>query len=168
MPSLLQKLSYFDPDTGNTFVVASDGFYWKEGKKAPEDSKVTRLLQSYGWRLHHGSDAFLIFKQKGNSGDVFVVRGNKRWFYELRDESGDIYGVGAKGKGLDELQAALDKGLLDDSMEKAAASPDRTTRKFYLMKTLVGEHKRNPDELKTKGADELQAILDAKSKEKEA
>jgi hypothetical protein len=122
MPSLLQKLSFFDPETGGTFTVASDGFYWKEGKKAPEDSKVTKLLKQHGWKLQHGNNAFLIFKQKGNSGDIFVVRGNKRWFYELRDENGELYRVGMKGKGLDSLQQALSSGVLNDSLEKAAGA----------------------------------------------
>jgi len=124
MPSLLQKLSYFDPETGNTFVVANDGFYWKEGKKAPEDSKVTALVARYGWRLQQGTEGFLVFKHKRDRNSLFVVRGNKRWFYELRNDEGDLYQVGMKGKGLDELQHALDKGF--DSLEKAAASPAAT------------------------------------------
>src|SRR5271170_6353581 len=123
MSSLLQKLSFFDPETGDTFVVASDGFYWKEGKKAPEDSKVTHLLKQYGWNLQHGTDAFLIFKQKGNSGDLFVVRGgNKRWSYELRNKEGELYLVGMKGKGLDSLRDALDNGVLNDSLAKVGGA----------------------------------------------
>src|SRR5271167_1810138 len=124
MPSLLQKHSYFDPETGNTFVVANDGFYWKEGKKAPEDSKVTALVAKYGWKLQQGTEGFLVFKNKRDRNSLFVVRGNKRWFYELRNDEGDLYQVGMKGKGLDELQHALDKGF--DSLEKAAASPAAT------------------------------------------
>src|SRR5271168_2101593 len=119
MPSLLQKLSYFDPETGNTFVVANDGFYWKEGKKAPEDSKVTALVARYGWRLQQGTEGFLVFKHKRDRNSLFVVRGNKRWFYELRNDEGDLYQVGMKGKGLDELEHALRKGF--DTLEKAAS-----------------------------------------------
>src|SRR5271156_1072280 len=119
MPSLLQKLSYFDPETGHTFVVAADGFYWKQGKKSPEDSKITALVANYGWKLQQGTEGFLIFKNKRDRNSLFVVRGNKRWFYELRDGKGEIYQVGMKGKGLDELQHALDKGF--DTLEKAAS-----------------------------------------------
>src|SRR5271157_3352584 len=126
MPSLLEKLSYYDPETGATFVVASDGFYWKEGKKSPEDSKITKLVANYGWRLQHGTNAFLVFQHKRDRNALFVVRGNKRWFYELRDENGELYRVGAKGKGLDELQDALKKGLLDEESMDKAASPAAT------------------------------------------
>src|SRR5271163_1641298 len=119
MLSLLQKLSYFDPETGNSFVVAADGFYWKEGKKAPEDSKVTALVAKYGWKLQQGTEGFLVFKNKRDRNSLFVVRGNKRWFYELRNDEGDLYQVGMKGKGLDELEHALRKGF--DTLEKAAS-----------------------------------------------
>src|SRR5271167_4722907 len=124
MPSLLQKLSYFDPETGGTFTIASDGFYWKEGKKHPEDSKVTKLCEQYGWKLTNGNDAWLIFKQKGNPGELFVVRGNKRWFYDLPGE--DMYSAAMKGKGLDSLYDALKKNVLNKSLAKAAASPAAT------------------------------------------
>src|ERR1700675_2191581 len=124
MPSLLQKLSYFDTETGGTFTVASDGFYWKEGKKDPEDSKVTKLCKQYGWKLTNGNDAWLIFKKKGNPGELFVVRGNKRWFYDLPDAE-DLYGAAMKGKGLDSLYDALKKDALDPSLAKAA-SPGAT------------------------------------------
>jgi hypothetical protein len=30
MPSLLEKTSFYDPDTGRQFVVGDDGFYWKK------------------------------------------------------------------------------------------------------------------------------------------
>jgi len=125
MLSLLQKLSYFDPDTGNTFVVAADGFYWKEGKKEPEDSKVTKLLAHYGWKLQHGNDAFLVFQHKHDNNAIFVVRGSKRWFYELRDNKGELYEVGMKGKGLESPREALDSG--SSALNKSlAASPAAT------------------------------------------
>src|SRR5271170_6803884 len=122
MPSLLQKLSYFDPETGNTFVVANDNFYWKEGKKEPEDSKVTELVGNYGWKLQHGTDAFLVFQNKQDRNALFVVRGSKRWFYELRDKRGELYRVGMKGRGLESLHDALESGTLNDSLEKAAGA----------------------------------------------
>ncbi len=122
MPSLLQKLSYYDPETGRTFIIASDGFYWKEGKKAPEDSKVTNLVANYGWKLQHGTDTFLVFQNKHDRNALFVVRGSKRWFYELRNEEGELFGVGMKGKGLDSLRAALESGSLSDALEKVASA----------------------------------------------
>jgi hypothetical protein len=124
MPSLLTKRSFFDPETGSTMVISGDKFLWKEGKKDPEDSKVTRLVTQYGWKLTNGNNAWLIFKKKGNPGELFVVRGNKRWFYDLPNM--DLYSAAAKGKGLDSLQGALDRDELTPDLAKAAASPAAT------------------------------------------
>lgn len=117
MPSLLEKLSYYDPDTGRTFVVADDRFYWKQGKKAPEDSKITKLVKEYGWRLWQGTEGWLVFDHKREGGELFVVRGNKRWFYSV------LGTTALRGKGLDSLRDALDKGLLtEESLDKVAGS----------------------------------------------
>jgi hypothetical protein len=125
MARLLQKLSYFDPETGGTFVDTGDKFLWKEGKKHPEDSKVTKLVRRYGWKLVNGNDAWLIFEKKGNDGELFVVRGNKRWFYDL-PEYRDLFGAAMKGKGLDSLYDALEKNLLTEELADKVASPAAT------------------------------------------
>lgn len=105
MPSLLQKLSFFDPETGGTFIIAGDKFLWKEGKKSPEDSKVTKLVKKYGWKLHVGTDELLIFRKQGDPGELFVERGTKKWSY--RDPVGFIM----KARGLDRLYDALEKDV---------------------------------------------------------
>lgn len=115
MPSLLEKLSFYDPDTNRAFVVADDGFYWKQGKKAPEASKVTKLVGKHGWKLWNGNDAWLIFSKKGSDGELFVVRGNKRWFYSVLGETLE------RGEGLPSLREALESGKLD-AVAKAAGS----------------------------------------------
>lgn len=124
MPSLLDKLSFFDPETGSTMIIAGDKFLWKEGKKDPEDSKVTRLVAKYGWKLQNGNNAWLIFKKKGNPGELFVVRGNKRWFYDLPNM--DLYSAAMKGKGLDSLQEALDNDALTADLAEKVATPAAT------------------------------------------
>ena len=102
MPSLLQKLSFFDPETGGTLVIAGGNFLWKEGKKSPEDSKVTKLVKKYGWKLVSGTDDSLIFHKKGDPGELFVERGTKKWSY--RDPVGFIM----KATGLDRLYDSLE------------------------------------------------------------
>lgn len=125
MPSLLKKLSYFDPETGRQFVQAADGFYWKEGKKSPEDSKVTKMLAEYGWQLTNGNDVWLIFKKKGNPGELFVIRGEKRWYLDMPDDQ--PYESAAEGQGLDSLQQAILRGKLDKPKAMAMhASPAAT------------------------------------------
>src|SRR5208282_6389944 len=83
MPNLLQKLTFFDPEVGRYFIAADDGFYWKQGKKSPEDSKVTRLVAQYGWELRFGDALFLIFKRPRMRGELNVIRGTKRWYLDL-------------------------------------------------------------------------------------
>jgi hypothetical protein len=118
MPSLLQKLSYFDPETGGTFVVAGDNFLWKEGKKDPEDSKVTKLVKRYGWKLENGTDDYLTFRKKGYPGELFVERGTKKWVY--RDPSG----FHMKSRGLDRLYDTLEKDVF--GVFTKAANPAAT------------------------------------------
>jgi len=110
MPSLLQKLSFFDPESGRYFIVADDGFYWKEGKKSPQDSKVTRLMQQYGWELKHGNDVWLIFSQRGQRGEVTVTRGSKEWYYD--QPTTGMFESDAEGVGLESLHQALESGAL--------------------------------------------------------
>jgi hypothetical protein len=110
MPSLLQKLSFFDPESGRYFIVADDGFYWKEGKKSPQDSKVTRLMQRYGWELKHGNDVWLIFRQRGQRGEVTVTRGSKEWYYD--QPTTGMFESDAEGVGLESLHQALERGAL--------------------------------------------------------
>src|ERR1035437_5469484 len=110
MPSLLQKLSFFDPEVGRYFIVADDGFYWKQAKKSPEDSKVTRLLTQYGWELRNGNDVWLIFKRPRQPGELFVIRGDKKWY--LDTPSSTYLSEGPQGIGLESLQKALDSGVL--------------------------------------------------------
>src|SRR5271157_5933563 len=110
MPSLLQKLSYYDADTGRQFVVADDGFYWKQAKKAPEESKVTALMQRHGWQLSHGNDVWLIFKRPRQRGEVTVTRGTKEWYYDM--PGANMFEAAAEGRGLDSLQEALETGKL--------------------------------------------------------
>src|SRR5208337_4076463 len=109
MPSLLQKLSFYDPEVGRYFIVADDGFYWKQAKKSPEDSKVTRLLTQYGWELKHGDDMFLIFKRPRQRGELNVIRGSKRWYLDM---GGNLLENTPEGEGLESLQEALDSGAL--------------------------------------------------------
>ena len=118
MPSLLQKLSYFDPATGGTLVVSDNNFIWKEGKKSPEDSKVTRLVKKYGWKLVNGTDDSLTFRKNGDPGELFVERGTKKWSY--RDPVGFIM----KAVGLDRLYDALEKDVFGRFGK--AASPATT------------------------------------------
>ena len=118
MPSLLQKLSFFDPETGGTLVIAGDNFIWKEGKKSPEASKVTKLVRRYGWKLTHGDDESLTFKKKGDPGELFVERGTKKWSY--RDPVGFIM----KGRGLDRLYDTLEMDVFGRFGK--AASPATT------------------------------------------
>jgi hypothetical protein len=115
MPSLLEKLSYFDLETGGTFVIAGDSFLWKEGKKVPEDSKATKLVQRYGWTLKSGDDLWLVFRQKGNRGELTVIRGSRGWIYSLPGRD-----IAMKGEGLDSLYDALEKGMLTEAFAKAA------------------------------------------------
>ena len=110
MPSLLQKLSFFDPESGRYFIVADDGFYWKEAKKSPQDSKVTRLMQQYGWELKHGNDVWLIFRQRGQRGEVTVTRGSKEWYYD--QPTTGMFESDAEGAGLESLHQALESGML--------------------------------------------------------
>jgi uncharacterized Zn ribbon protein len=108
MPSLLQKNSFFDHESGRQFVATDDGFYWKEAKKNPEDSKVTRLLQQYGWELKNGNDVWLIFKRPRQPGELFVIRGEKRWYFDMPGD--DLLSNSGEGQGLDSLQRALQSG----------------------------------------------------------
>jgi hypothetical protein len=121
MPSLLQKLSYYDPETGGTFVIAGENFLWKEGKKAPEASKVTKLVKRYGWNLTHGDDMWLTFRKKGDPGQLTVIRGTKMWSYSLpgRDMWRTLV---AEGEGLDSLYDALEKNLFKAKAASAATS----------------------------------------------
>jgi ribosomal protein L37AE/L43A len=122
MLSLLKKLSYFDPATGGTLVIANGNFLWKEGKKSPEASKATRLVQRYGWKLRSGDDSWLTFKQKGNPGELTVIRGVKRWTYSLPGyDDFSFRTVIAEGVGLDSLYDALEKGMLTKVYAKSAA-----------------------------------------------
>jgi hypothetical protein len=125
MPSLLHKLSFFDPEVGRYFVVASDGFYWKEAKKSPEDSKVTKLLAQYGWQLRNGNDVWLIFRRPRTPGELFVIRGEKRWYYDLPDS--DLFDVAAEGRGLDSLQQAIESGKLPGAKAKGMTASPTTT-----------------------------------------
>lgn len=124
MPSLLQKLSFFDPETGRTFIVGSDGFYWKEAKKAPEDSKITKLMQSHGWELRNGNDVWLIFKRPGQAGELFVVRGDKRWYFDKPSDSSDA--SVPEGRGADSLAQALESGVFGGKAKAMHASPSST------------------------------------------
>lgn len=100
--------------------MAKDGFYWKESKKSPEDSKVTKLLQRYGWELDFGNDSWLIFKRRRQQGEICVIRGSKKWSLDMPD---DIMGTkGPKGEGLESLQSALEDGTLPS--KKPAAGCD--------------------------------------------
>lgn len=124
MPSLLQKLSYYDPETGRTFVATDDGFYWKQGKKSPEDSKVTRLMAQYGWELRNGSDVWLIFKRPRQAGELFVIRGEKKWYFDMPNDP-----VGAdvpEGQGLESLQQALESNAFGGRAKAMTASPGST------------------------------------------
>jgi hypothetical protein len=124
MPSLLQKLSYYDPETGGTFVIAGDSFLWKEGKKDPQDSKVTKLVTRYGWKLRRGDDIWLDFEQRGNRGKLTVIRGSKMWTYSVPQRGGLLNRkLVADGEGLDSLYDALEKGMLTEAYAKAAACP---------------------------------------------
>jgi len=112
MPSLLQKNSFFDPEVGRQFVATDHGFYWKEAKKSPEDSKVTKLLQSYGWELKNGNDVWLIFKRPGKPGELFVIRGEKKWYFDMPNEP---FGTDVpEGQGLASLQKALENDTFGD------------------------------------------------------
>jgi GNAT superfamily N-acetyltransferase len=124
MPSLLQKLSFFDPEVGRYFIVADGGFYWKEAKKSPEDSKVTRLMAQYGWELKSGNDVWLIFSRRGQRGEVTVIRGEKRWYY---DQPGDDFLADVpEGQGLDSLQQALEGGVFGGRAKAMHASAPST------------------------------------------
>jgi len=108
MPSLLHKNSFFDPETGRQFVATDDGFYWKEAKKSPDDSKVTKLMQQYGWELTNGNDVWLIFKRPRQPGELFVIRGEKKWYFDMPNEP---FGTDVpEGQGLGSLQQALENG----------------------------------------------------------
>lgn len=125
MPSLLKKLSFYDAETGRKFVVADDGFYWKQAKKSPEESKVTKLLTSQGWHLMSGNDVWLIFKKRGLQGELTVMRGSKEWYWDRPGD--DMYDSAAEGKGLDTLQQALDSGEIGAQKAMAMhASPGAT------------------------------------------
>ena len=126
MPSLLQKLSYFDPETGRYFIVADDGFYWKEAKKAPEESKVTKLMQDYGWELRRGNEMWLIFKRPQQRGEVTVTRGTKEWYYDTPGM--DMLENIAEGRGMESLQQALESGTFGGrakAMTAAYIGPER-------------------------------------------
>jgi hypothetical protein len=123
MPSLLQKLSFYDAESGRYFIVADDGFYWKEAKKSPEESKVTKLMQSHGWQLTHGNDVWLIFRKPRQRGEVTVTRGTKEWYYDLPGQ--DMLENAGEGQGLESLQQALESGVLGEqakAMNAGAAS----------------------------------------------
>lgn len=108
MPSLLHKNIFFDASSGRQFVAADDGFYWKEAKKSPDDSKVTRLMKSHGWELKNGNDVWLIFKRRGQPGELFVIRGEKKWYFDTPGD--DLLSNSGEGQGLDSLQRALQSG----------------------------------------------------------
>jgi hypothetical protein len=115
MPSLLHKNRFFDVESGRTFVISGDSFYWNPvtAKKSPEDSKITRLVQRYGWKLTYGDDMWLTFGKKGDPGRIDVVRGSKTWNYSLPRRGDELFTrtVVAQGEGLDNLYDALEKGL---------------------------------------------------------
>lgn len=120
MPSLLQKNSFFDAATGRQFVATDNGFYWKEAKKSPEDSKVTHLLQSYGWELKNGNDVWLIFKRPRQAGELFVIRGEKRWYFDMPGD--DLLSNSGEGRGLDSLQQALESGAFGGKAKAMTAA----------------------------------------------
>jgi hypothetical protein len=122
MPSLLQKLSYLDPDTGGTLIISDDSFLWKEGKKAPEASKVTHLVKRYGWKLRSGDDTWLTFGKDGNRGELIVIRGTKTWNYSLPSRAFFGRTPVASGEGLDSLHDALEKGMLTEAFARAKAA----------------------------------------------
>jgi hypothetical protein len=120
MPSLLQKTSFYDPESGRTFVQTANGFYWKEAKKDPEDSKVTKLVESYGWKLVNGNDVWLVFRKPRSRGELTVIRGSKEWYYDL--PGSDMLEVEDEGTGLDSLRKALETGLGAAKVEASAAT----------------------------------------------
>lgn len=120
MPSLLHKNFFFDASSGRQFVATDDGFYWKEAKKSPEDSKVTRLLQSYGWELRNGNDVWLIFKRPRQPGELFVIRGEKRWYFDMPGD--DLLSNSGEGQGLDSLQRALESGMFGGKAKAMTAA----------------------------------------------
>lgn len=117
MPSLLHKNFFFDASSGRQFVATDDGFYWKQAKKSPEDSKVTRLLQQHGWELKNGNDVWLIFKRPQQPGELFVIRGEKKWYFDMPNEP---FGTDVpEGQGLASLQQALNSGVFGKPKAKA-------------------------------------------------
>lgn len=125
MPSLLKKQSFYDAESGRYLIVAEDGYHWKQGKKSPEESKVTKLLTSYGWHLMSGNDVWLIFKLRGQQGELTVMRGSKEWYWDK--PSDPAFESSAEGKGLDSIQQALDSGVLGGKAMAKHASPASTT-----------------------------------------
>jgi len=120
MPNLLQKLTYFDPETSRQFVIGDKGFAWKQAVKSPEDSKVTRLVAQYGWELKYGTDTFLLFKRPKQKGELNVLRGTKQWFLDM---GGPVYEDTPGGTGLKSLQRALEDNQMNISK---AANPAAT------------------------------------------
>jgi hypothetical protein len=125
MPSLLKKQSFYDAESGRYLIVADDGFYWKQGKKSPEESKVTRLMLENGWTLTHGNDVWLIFKCRGKRGELTVIRGTKEWYFDTPTDN--MFESKAEGKGLESLWEALNTGVLPKGKAMAMhASPAST------------------------------------------
>jgi len=124
MPSLLKKHSYYDAESGRYLIVADNGFYWKQGKKSPEESKVTRLMTSLGWNLMSGNDVWLIFKKRGVQGEITVTRGSKEWYWDK--PSDPSFESSAEGVGLESLQEALTSGTIGGKAKAMHASPAST------------------------------------------
>jgi hypothetical protein len=104
-------------ESGEAFLVTADAYYLtKVSKKPPEESKVTKLMLSHGWKMTQGNKAFLIFKQPGYpAGELMVVRGTKKWFWDIEGEQEAI----AEGQGLDSLAAAIENGTIGKPKAKA-------------------------------------------------
>jgi hypothetical protein len=125
MPSFIQKTSFYDPESGRQFVAADDGFYWKEAKKSPEESKVTRLMNSHGWQLRNGNDVWLIYKRPQQPGELFVIRGEKKWYFDMPNEP---FGTDVpEGQGLDSLQQALTDGTFNAKPKAKAQHASATS-----------------------------------------
>src|SRR5271157_1819823 len=124
MPSLLHKSFFWDRESGRQFVATDDGFYWKEAKKSPEDSKVTRLLQQYGWELRNGNDVWLIFKRPSQPGELFVIRGEKKWYFDMPGD--DFLADVPEGQGLASLQQALESGMFGGKAKAMNAGASST------------------------------------------
>ena len=63
---------------------------------------------------------WLIFKRPRQPGELFVIRGEKRWYFDMPGD--DLLSNSGKGRGLDSLQRALDSGMFGGKAKAMTAA----------------------------------------------